>query len=124
MDNQLQPKYSNKRVAFLVSTQSLIVAGGIGQFAQAFVVMANELGWVVDLILDSPLQQRNHQLIDPLLNCGQISLVYDRGTYTYNDHVDTFAFSDSINFEKEANFRSNFMHALKVNMYDLIVCNV
>jgi hypothetical protein len=41
----------------------------------------------------------------------------------YSDHTATFAFSDTINFEKIVNFRKSILKAFETNIYDMLVCN-
>jgi glycosyltransferase involved in cell wall biosynthesis len=121
MNSVLSPQTFSKRVAFLISDQSLIQNGGIGQFAKAFVEMAHDLGWVVDLILDKHSTSPTFlaQFDDKL---GKIFAPVT--PLSYANHAKVFAFTDSINFDKERNFRESFMLALQEVMYDLIICNV
>lgn len=121
MGKSLSPQTFSKRVAFLISDQSLIQNGGIGQFTKAFAEMAHDLGWAVDLILDKKSSSPEF--------LGQFSDKIDRvftpiNPLSYGTHSETFAFTDSVNFEKQLNFRNAFMIALQNVMYDLIICNV
>lgn len=111
----------SKRVAFLISDQSLIQNGGIGQFTKAFALMAKDLGWAVDLILDK--KPRSEDFIAQFRDCID-RIVAPTVSLPYSSHSETFAFTDSVNFEKQLNFRNAFMLACQDVMYDLIVCNV
>jgi len=83
--------------------------------------MAWDNGWIVDLILDKPSSSREFlaQFVDKV---GRV--IHAPSPLTYGHHTETFSFTDSVNFEKQVNFRSAFMMAMQGAMYDLIVCNV
>jgi len=109
-----------KRIAFCISDQHLIPHGGIGQFAKGFVEMASRLNWKVDIITDKPAS--NETMVNTL-RCSGANFISNKTPLSYNNHTGTFAFSDSINFEKILNFRSSIMQAFLNNIYDMIVCN-
>lgn len=110
-----------KRIGFVISTQSLINAGGIGQFSKAFFEMAKHYDWIVDLILDR--EPNNWDFISSLDDTNGKIYIPDNPLH-YKDHQSIFAFTDSVNFEKETNFRNSFFKAITENLYDLIICNV
>lgn len=112
-------KTYNKRIAFLISDQHFIPHGGIGQFAKGFVELCGRIGWKVDIILD---KSPSGSLTDVVKSLGA-NIVYPPEPLKYSDHTATFAFSDSINFEKVVNFRKSIMTAFETNVYDMIVCN-
>ena len=109
----------NKRVAFLISDQHFIPHGGIGQFAKGFTEMCQRIDWKVDIILDKEPTNDFSNLIKSL----GANIVYPDESLRYNDHTATFAFSDTINFEKIINFRKAIMKAFETNIYDMLVCN-
>jgi glycosyltransferase involved in cell wall biosynthesis len=109
----------NKRVAFLISDQHFIPHGGIGQFAKGFTEMCQRIDWKVDIILDKEPTNDFSKLIKSL----GANIVYPDESLRYNDHTATFAFSDTINFEKIINFRKAIMKAFETNIYDMLVCN-
>lgn len=112
-------KTYKKRIAFCISDQHLVIHGGIGQFAKGFVEMADRLDWKVDLILDkSPTNPMSKVLEDLGAN-----IIVPPSSISYSGHTGTFAFSDSINFEKIINFRNALMEAFHTNLYDMIICN-
>ena len=81
--------------------------------------MCGRIGWKVDIILDkSPTGT-----FDEVIKQGGANLVYPEEALKYSDHTATFAFSDTINFEKIINFRKALLHAFETNIYDMIVCN-
>ena len=108
-----------KRVAFCISDQHLVPHGGIGQFAKGFVEMANTINWKVDIITDKPTTNEFAKLVESL----GANLIAPKNAMSYKNHTGTFAFTDSINFEKIINFRNAIMQALHTNIYDMIVCN-
>lgn len=112
-------KIYNKRIAFLISDQHFIPHGGIGQFAKGFTEMCQTLNWKVDIILDKPPTNDFSEYVKML----GANLVFPEDGLKYSDHTATFAFSDSINFEKVVNFRKSILHAFHTNIYDMLVCN-
>jgi glycosyltransferase involved in cell wall biosynthesis len=111
-----------KRIGFAVSAQSLMIAGGIGQFTLGFIRMCHRLGYVVDLIVDQPLNGEKLEMVNHEDGLGNI--YYPELPKKYTVHQTIHMYSDSVNFEKEANFRDAFMRALSNHVYDFMVCNV
>ena len=109
----------NKRIAFMISDQHFIPHGGIGSFCKSFTEMCDRINWKVDIILDKVPTGTFDEIIK---NAGANIIVPDQ-PLRYTDHVATFAFSDTINFEKIINFRSSLLKAFETNIYDMIVCN-
>jgi len=109
----------DKRIAFLISDQQFISYGGIGQFAKAFTEMCDRINWKVDIILDKAPTNDFILLVKSL----GANLIYPDEPLRYTEHVATFSFSDSINFEKIANFRKSLVKALSKNLYDLMIVN-
>jgi len=119
MDRILMRTYS-KRIAFMISDQHFIPHGGIGSFAKGFTEMCSRIGWKVDIILDkSPNNDDFKNLIESL----NANIIWPTEPLRYSDHTATFAFSDTINFEKIINFRKATLKAFETNIYDMIVCN-
>ena len=112
-------KLYSKRIAFLISDQHFIPHGGIGSFCKSFTEMCGRLNWKVDIILDkSPTGT-----FDKVIEGAGANLVWPLEPLKYSDHTATFAFSDTINFEKIINFRKALLEAFEENVYDMIVCN-
>lgn len=112
-------KLFNRRIAFLISDQHFIPHGGIGQFAKGFTEMCSRFSWKVDMVLDkAPTNDFNN-----LIKSIGANIIYPSDPVKYTDHTATFAFSDSINFEKTVNFRKSILKAFETNIYDMIVCN-
>ena len=81
--------------------------------------MCSRIGWKVDIILDkSPTGT-----FDEIVKNAGANLVWPLEPLKYTDHTATFAFSDTINFEKIINFRKSLLKAFEENIYDMIVCN-
>ena len=109
----------DKRIAFLISDQHFIPHGGIGSFCKSFTEMCGRIGWKVDIVLD---KQPTGSFIEVIESAGA-NIIYPDEPLRYSDHTATFAFSDTINFEKIINFRKSILKAFETNMYDMIVCN-
>ena len=109
----------SRRIAFLISDQHFIPHGGIGSFAKGFTEMCGRLNWKVDIVLDKAPTNDFAELIKSL----GANIVYPEEPLRYSDHTATFAFSDTINFEKIINFRKAILRAFETNVYDMIVCN-
>ena len=112
-------KLYNKRIAFLISDQHFIPHGGIGSFCKSFTEMCGRLNWKVDIILDKQPTGTFNEVIES----AGANIVYPDEPLKYSDHTATFAFSDTINFEKIINFRKAILKAFETNVYDMIVCN-
>lgn len=112
-------KLYNKRIAFLISDQHFIPHGGIGSFCKSFTEMCSRLNWKVDIILDKAPTGTFDKVVE---NAGA-NLVWPLEPLRYNNHTATFAFSDTVNFEKIINFRTALLEAFEENAYDMIVCN-
>ena len=112
-------KLYDKRIAFCISDQHLVAHGGIGQFAKGFTEMAKNLRWKVDIIMDKAPTGGFSSVVESF----GASLVYPSNSNSYSEHTGTFAFSDSINFEKVINFRRALMIAFSKNFYDMVICN-
>lgn len=103
----------------MISDQHFIPHGGIGSFCKSFTEMCSRIDWKVDIILDkSPTGT-----FDEVITNAGANLIYPQEALKYSDHTATFAFSDTINFEKIINFRKSLLHAFESNIYDMIVCN-
>ena len=112
-------KLYDKRIAFLISDQHFIPHGGIGQFSKGFTEMCGRIGWKVDIILDKAPTNDFSELVKSL----GANIIYPDEPLKYSDHTATFAFSDTINFEKIVNFRKSILRAFEDNIYDMLVCN-
>jgi glycosyltransferase involved in cell wall biosynthesis len=112
-------KTYRKRIAFMISDQHFIPHGGIGSFCKSFTEMCGRIDWKVDIILD----KAPTGTFDKVIEGAGANLVWPLEPLSYSDHTATFAFSDSINFEKIINFRQALMEAFEENIYDMVVCN-
>jgi glycosyltransferase involved in cell wall biosynthesis len=110
----------SKRIAFLISDQHFIPHGGIGSFCKSFTEMCSRLNWKVDIILD---KAPNNDSFKELIESAGANTIWPLEPLRYSDHTATFAFSDTINFEKIINFRTAILEAFEENIYDMIVCN-
>jgi glycosyltransferase involved in cell wall biosynthesis len=112
-----------KRIAFVISSQHLIVHGGIGSFAKSFVEMAAELDWKVDIIMDKC--PNKNALVDYLANQMGCEFVFPdaQQVLSYAKHSAIHAFRESINLEKLINFRNAIMKSFGSRLYDMVLVN-
>jgi glycosyltransferase involved in cell wall biosynthesis len=108
-----------KRVGFLVSSQTLIPHGGIGQFTKSFSELMHSYGIKVDLIIDKAPQG----ISDEFLKSFNANLIYPDNSMSYSTHSAIFMYGDSYCYERMANFRNAITKALTTNMYDAFICN-
>ena len=110
-----------QRIAFVISSQHLIVHGGIGQFFKGFYEqVCKPNGIVVDLVLD---QFSDNEIIRAAGFEGKIYYPNYNNMAKYSTHNAIFSFDDSINFEKAINFRDSMFMASKENIYDMVIVN-
>ncbi len=82
--------------------------------------MCNPIKWKVDILLDkAPRDKQFCKLIEE----KGANVLWPLQPLSYKEHTATFAFSDTINFEKIINFRTVLLEAFEENIYDMIVCN-
>lgn len=105
---------------FLISDQHFIPHGGIGSFCKGFTEMCGRIEWKVDVVLDK--SPRNKDFYNLIKSLGA-NFVWPSNGLSYSEHTSTFAFTDTINFEKIINFRKSILKAFEENIYDMIVCN-
>jgi len=113
-------KLYNRRIAFLISDQHFIPHGGIGSFCKSFTEMCGRLNWKIDIILD---KEPNNDSFKKIIENAGANTIWPVEPLRYSDHTATFAFSDTINFEKIINFRKALVKAFEENIYDMIMCN-
>lgn len=109
-------KTYDKRIGFLVSSQTLIPHGGIGQFAKSFIEMMNQHNIKVDIITDKKVDS-------DFVNSFNANLIWPSDPLKYTDHSNIFMYGDSYNYERMANFRNAIVEAFSKNIYDVLVCN-
>lgn len=106
-----------KRIGFIVSSQTLIPHGGIGQFAKSFCELMDEHNVKVDIITDKEPSDKdfakklNVNIISPLVSLP------------YTNHSNIFMYGDTFCYERMANFRNAIIEALEHNLYDAFICN-
>ncbi len=109
----------NKRIGFLVSSQTLIPHGGIGQFTKSFCELMNSYGVIVDIITDKAPQGSSSDF----LNSIDANIIYPENSMSYSTHSAIFMYGDSYCYERMANFRTSIIKALTTNIYDALICN-
>jgi glycosyltransferase involved in cell wall biosynthesis len=107
----------NKRIGFLVSYQTLIPHGGIGQFAKSFCELMDSHNVKVDIITDK--EPKDNDFIKSL----KANIIYPREILPYTLHSNIFMYGDTFCYERMANFRNAIVEALEHNLYDAFVCN-
>ena len=108
-----------KRIGFLVSSQTLIPHGGIGQFTKSFCELMDSHGIYVDIITDKSPKGVADEFITEL----KANIIYPDNPLRYTDHSAIFMYEDSYCYERMANFRDATIKALSNNLYDAFVCN-
>jgi glycosyltransferase involved in cell wall biosynthesis len=107
----------DKRIGFLVSYQTLISHGGIGQFAKSFCELMDSHNIKVDIITDK--EPKDNDFVKSL----KANIIYPRETLPYTIHSGIFMYGDTFCYERMANFRNSIIEALEHNLYDAFVCN-
>ena len=107
----------NKRIGFLVSYQTLVPHGGIGQFAKSFCELMDQHDIKVDIITDK--QPQDTEFVKSL----KANVLSPLQSLRYTDHSDIFMYGDTFCYERMANFRNSIIEALEYNIYDALICN-
>lgn len=107
----------NKRIGFIVSYQTLIPHGGIGQFTKSFCDLMKLNNVKVDIITDK--EPKNNDFIKSL----DAPIIYPNNPYPYTEHSGIFMYGDTYCYERMANFRNSIIKALERNTYDAFICN-
>lgn len=107
----------DKRIGFLVSSQTLIPHGGIGQFAKSFCELMDEHNIKVDIITDK--EPHDNEFVKSL----KANIVAPLEPLRYTDHSNIFMYGDTFCYERMANFRNAIIEALEHNLYDAFICN-
>ena len=115
----------DKRIGFLVSYQTLIPHGGIGQFTKSFIELMDQHNIKVDIITDKKLNPENQDFINHL-GLGKFqppSVITPKESLPYTVHSGIFMYGDTFCYERMANFRNSIIEALEHNLYDAFICN-
>ena len=107
----------DKRIGFLVSSQTLIPHGGIGQFTKSFCELMDECNIKVDIITDK--EPKDNDFIKSL----KANIIAPLEPLAYTTHSNIFMYGDTFNYERMANFRNAIVEALEHNLYDALICN-
>ena len=107
----------DKRIGFLVSYQTLIPHGGIGQFAKSFCELMDEHNIKVDIITDK--EPKDNDFVNSL----KANIVFPKESLPYTTHSNIFMYGDTYCYERMANFRNSIIEALEHNLYDTFICN-
>lgn len=110
-------KTYTKRIGFIVSYQTLIPHGGIGQFTKSFCELMDDYGIKVDIITDK--QPKDNEFIQTL----KANIISPSDSFAYTDHSNIFMYGDTFCYERMANFRNAIIEALEHNLYDAFICN-
>ena len=106
-----------KRIGFIVSYQTLIPHGGIGQFAKSFCELMDEHNIKVDIITDK--EPQDNEFVKSL----KANVIAPLEPLRYTDHSNIFMYGDTFCYERMANFRNAIVEALEHNLYDAFICN-
>ena len=107
----------DKRIGFLVSYQTLIPHGGIGQFAKSFCELMDSHNIKVDIITDK--EPKDNDFVKSL----KANIIYPKESLPYTMHSGIFMYGDTFCYERMANFRNAIVEALEHNLYDAFICN-
>ncbi len=107
----------DKRIGFLVSYQTLIPHGGIGQFAKSFCELMDEYNIKVDIITDK--EPQDSEFVKSL----KANVIAPLEPLKYTEHSNIFMYGDTFCYERMANFRTAIVEALEHNLYDALICN-
>jgi len=107
----------DRRIGFLVSYQTLIPHGGIGQFAKSFCELMDIHNIKVDIITDK--EPKDNEFVKSL----KANIIYPSDSLSYTTHSNIFMYGDTFCYERMANFRSSIIRALSSNLYDTFICN-
>lgn len=110
-------KIFNKRIMFLVSSQTLIPHGGIGQFAKSFCELMDENSVKVDIVTDKEIAENE------FTKSLKANIIFPRESLRYTEHSNIFMYGDTFCYERMVNFRNAIIQALESNLYDTIICN-
>lgn len=106
-----------KRIGFLVSSQTLIPHGGIGQFTKSFCELMDSHNIKVDIIADK--EPQNTEFVKSI----KANVIAPLESLKYTDHSNIFMYGDTFCYERMANFRTAIVEALEHNLYDALICN-
>lgn len=106
-----------KRIGFIVSNQTLIPHGGIGQFTKSFCDLMDKHNIKVDIITDKEPKDND------FLRSLNANIIYPDNPYSYTTHTNIFMYGDTYCYERMANFRNSIIKALGCNLYDTFICN-
>ena len=107
----------DKRIGFLVSYQTLIPHGGIGQFTKSFCELMDSHNIKVDIITDKEPQDTE------FVKSIQANVIAPTESLRYTEHSNIFMYGDTFCYERMANFRNSIIKALEHNLYDALICN-
>jgi glycosyltransferase involved in cell wall biosynthesis len=107
----------DKRIGFLVSYQTLIPHGGIGQFTKSFCELMDKHNIKVDIITDK--DPKDNEFVRSL----KANIISPKDSLPYTTHSSIFMYGDTFCYERMANFRNAIVEALEHNLYDAFVCN-
>jgi glycosyltransferase involved in cell wall biosynthesis len=107
----------DKRIGFIVSYQTLIPHGGIGQFAKSFCELMDEHNIKVDIITDK--EPKDNEFVKSL----KANIIAPLESLPYTLHSSIFMYGDTFCYERMANFRNAIVEALEHNIYDAFICN-
>ncbi len=107
----------DKRIGFLVSYQTLIPHGGIGQFTKSFCELMDSHNIKVDIITDK--EPKDNEFVSSL----KANIIAPTESLPYTTHSGIFMYGDTFCYERMANFRNSIIKALEHNLYDAFVCN-
>ncbi len=107
----------SKRIGFIVSYQTLIPHGGIGQFTKSFCELMDLHNIKVDIITDK--EPQDNEFVKSL----KANIIAPLESLPYTLHSSIFMYGDTYCYERMTNFRNAIVEALEHNLYDAFICN-
>jgi hypothetical protein len=107
----------DKRIGFLVSYQTLIPHGGIGQFTKSFCELMDSHNIKVDIITDKEPQDTE------FVKSIKANIISPTVSLKYTEHSNIFMYGDTFCYERMVNFRNSIIKALSSNLYHALICN-
>lgn len=114
-----------KRVAFVISSQHLKPAGGIGTFAKSFCELISQHDTIIDIIADKSIRGSTKTFVEDMLLPLQINFFCNTEPLRYEDNaIEQSRFNkEGVNYQKIINFQKIFVERSRIVDYDFVVVN-
>ena len=112
-----------KRVAFVISSQHLKPAGGIGSLTKSFCELLSQHDTIIDIIADKSIRGSTRTFVEDILLPPQINFFYNTEPLKYEDNaIEQSQFNkEGVNYQKIINFQKIFVERSRIVDYDFVV---